>query len=864
MALSSGDKKRKKRLAEQTKTAKSARKPANKKAQKASAEEISALRPTDDTNINKMVELGLPIPPATKPEPKKKTPAIAAPKMEGPKEAPVKDTAPKTGDAYKSGNNEKNPRFEEVQKERSEAEIGKLGTEASVGEKQARESQLAKYEQQIREVPISSVPKNESVNEDALRPKMKPDEGIPTPAAQAKRGSGTARGGGGTGVYKFDEAVRTPEEGRSVGELAWRREKKGLQGLPGDENGVNSLALGLAKRDLAEAKKTGKSVNEMDPNTVEPSGIEDIYYGHHRRLAKVMLAGDISEDQIKNSAKGTGATFIGKVKYLHKLATDYASARQKNPIDVEKEGITHWVHPRTGVAHAISENHPDMPKTVDAEGGVTHGFWRSNGVEDRVRKDQNTGSWILDKRTGNSEVDSTLGWDPSKPQGHVVVNLRGGIKALKENMAPGNTRSLWHHEVNSMKNDFPSSVSEDSRLQHKTIATNIVDNVQQSAGADAPTRSKTPRMNSRSGKLVGIIRGTGRTRKLGFAVNAEGEAAPVTKVATSRARVYRGESKSSPVLGGTFPTRDFGGTGYSEGGSVLQTHTSEQPEMSKIIEYPAKKVIRKKQAITAQGNAVTVPPQRGALVQSRTILPTTEKKTRGQQWAEMGAPAPMWNRPNVIGTNEPGVSTAEPILKGRGTVTSSVMPDPRVAKKDPNTKKTVTKLAYNPGMVDQPLPGFETWTPEGKRPVKETPVSERVPTVSTQLAKITGNSPVEQPVENAAKTKKTVRVYGTKKMVPAPESPKKAEKIKANPEQLAFPGSYPAEGAEGPAIPGMEDVSSTHAGGQQWLKPRQLGSETLNLQGKAQSAGVPGGMSPTNVERGTEPAKSNRSFKNKR
>jgi hypothetical protein len=204
------------------------------------------------------------------------------------------------------------------------------------------------------------------------------------------------------------------------------------------------------------------------------------------------------------------------------------------------------------------------------------------------------------------------------------------------------------------------------------------------------------------------------------------------------------------------------------------------------------------------------------------------------------------------------------------------VPDPRVAKKNPKTKKTVTNYDYKPGMVDQPLPGFENvdkpepsnpfeiWTPEGKRRVKETPVSERIPTVSKQLAKITGNSPVEQPVENVAKPKGTVRVYGTKKMVEAVAAPKKAEKITAKPEQLAFPGSYPAEGTQGPSIPGMEDVSSTHAGGQQWLKPRQLGSKTLNLQGKSRTAGVPGGMSPTNVERGTEPAKSNRSFKNKR
>jgi hypothetical protein len=327
--------------------------------------------------------------------------------------------------------------------------------------------------------------------------------------------------------------------------------------------------------------------------------------------------------------------------------------------------------------------------------------------------------------------------------------------------------------------------------------------------------------------------------------------------------------------------------------------------MSKIIEYPAKKVNRKKKAITAQGKAVTVPPERGALVQSRTVLPKSEPKDTGKQWTAMSAPAPMWDRPNVIGVNEPGVSTAEPITKPHIAISKETVPDPKIAKKHPATKKTITLRKRHAGMVDQMIPGFENVDkPEPKEFMKprkliqvegpltsaqlyaekqnpnptsnvlkqsygkvmygEPVVKKTVPTVSSQLAKIPGNSPVDQPVENTTKVKGTVRVYGTKKMVPAPEAPKKAEKIKANPEQLAFPGSYPAEGAEGPAIPGMEDVSSTHAGGQQWLKPRQLGSETLNLQGKSRTAGVPGGMSPTNVERGTEPAKSNRSFKNKR
>jgi hypothetical protein len=912
--MADSDKARKKRLAKQSKAAKATRKPSNKKAQAASNEEIAATRSTDDTNINRMIELGLPIPETTRPEPKPRKKAAARPRTEGPAQKPVEMTAPKSGEDWKR-DNEKNTGFEEVQKERDVNEIGALDKEATASERQAREAKLEKYRDQVREITPTTVPRNVvDTTADPLRPRVEEVDPTPTPAQAAARAAKTAAGGSGTGIYTFDapRAVEAPK--RDSGALASRRAAKGLAGLPGDENGVNHLALGLAKRDYAIAKQSGKTVNEMDPEGDEPTHIDQIYYGHHRRLAEVLLKGGLEEHHISKSAQGSGRTFESKVKYLHTLLQKHDSARDARPIDLEREGITHWIHPTTGVAHPISDNHPDMPKMqpIHVPGGenVDHGFWRG-GKEERVRKDQNTGTWVMDKNTGNADVDSTLGWNPDKEVGYYTVNLRGGIKALKRNMPPASGRSLWEHEVNNMKSEFPSSVSEDSRLQHKAYANRIVEDAAKSevdGRVLARNRAGEPVVKRKGGKIVGYVRGTGRTVNRGFTVTPEGEADQTTGLVTSRARTAR---EGSP-----FPTKELGDSGYAEGGSTRVDRTTDVQEMQRVAEFENKKRRTKKSAIV-KGRKVVVPPERGLLVQNRAtaILPSNkdsevltsikdEEQTirpngpSSKQWAAMLPPAPSWDRPNVMGQNEPGVSTAEPITKGRGTTTKTVLPDPKAVKKNPKTKKTITKYDYKPGMVDQMLPGMENVGVKepsddgisvaqasnnligGFRVVEgpitsaqaaseevsknftsnvlkrhrgkvvysgrsETPIAAPRPTVSTQLAKIAGNTPVDQPVSEGPA--KTVRVYGSKKMVaPAP---------------VEQPAAAPKEEPEQLALPGMEPTDSAHAGGQQWLRVRNLSPQTQTLQNRARKAGVPGGTNPVPVTRGTESPKSNRSFK---
>jgi hypothetical protein len=875
---------RKKRLAKQSKAAKAGRKPSTKKAQDASRKETAATRSTEDTNINKMIELGLPIPETTRPEPKpQKKKAAAKPKREGPAEAPVVDVAPKSGEDWKQDN-----AFEEVQKEQNLNEIGALGKEATPSQRKARAAKLEKYSGQIAEINTSTVPRNEvDTAADPLRPRITKEDPTPTPAQAAARDSRTAAGGSGTGVYTFDAPRPAEAPKQNVGVLTARREKKNLPGLPGDENGVNGLALGLAKRDYALAKASGKTVNEMDPTGDEPTHIDQIYYGHHRRLAEVMLKGGLTEDHIAKSAQGSGKNSVGKVKYLHSLLKKHESARDVAPINLEREGITHWVHPTTGVAHAIADNHPDMPKTqpIHVPGGdkVNHGFFRG-GKEERVRKDPNTGSYVVDKNTGNADVDSTLGWNPDKEVGYYTVNLRGGIKALKQNMPPASGRSLWEHEVNNMKSEFPQSVSGDSRLQHKAYANRILQDASKSeVDGRVLARNRVgepvPKVNRKTGNLAGMIVGSGRSRQLGFTVDENGEATQTTGIATSRARTTR--------EGAPFPTKELGSSGYSEGGSIRVERTTQQPERIKVVEFQNKKRRTKKSAIV-DGRAVVVPPQRGLLLQKResAFIPPTATSTPSQQFAAM-APASSFGRDPYILGSEP----AAPITKGRAEITKNVLPDPKAVKKNPKSKKTITKYDYKAGMVDQMLPGFENAgvpetpvrTPKPERKFRtvegpitagqlageqavpnpkspalregmgkvrylepaETPVATSRPTMSSQLAKVAGNAPVDNPV--AAGPAKTVRSYRQNKMVAPTAAPAAAAAPKEQPEQLSFPG--------------MEPTDSSHASGQQWLRTRNLSEETQTLQNRASKSGVPGGANPINVARGTEAPKSKKSFK---
>jgi hypothetical protein len=482
--------------------------------------------------------------------------------------------------------------------------------------------------------------------------------------------------------------------------------------------------------------------------------------------------------------------------------------------------------------------------------------------------------------------------------GYATVNLRGGIRALKRNMPPTSGRSLWEHEVNDMKSTFPQSVSGDSRLQHKAYANRIL---QDAAKSEVDGRvlarnragEPVPKINRKTGKLAGMIVNSGRSVQMGFTVDENGEAKQTTGIATSRARVLR-EGAPSPTkpMGGSDVPEGYsqGGLAYSEGGSTRVDRTTEQPERTKIGEYQNPKISRKKSRIV-DGRKVVAPPVSGVpggggyLKQKRelSVMPKIGTATTlgeaqtiaSQQFNAMRPSNDSFGRGGYILGAEP----AEPITQGKVTYTKNVTPDPEAVKKNPKSKKTITKYERHVGMVDQMLPGLETAGLSNKFNVvegpitrvqqvaeetgrdrrnlnsaerktlkgrvyytdSETPIADSVPKVSNQLAKVVENSPA---AEGPAKT---VRSYRKNRMEAPVAAPAKPAAPKERSEQLAFPG--------------MEPIDTSHAAGQQWLNVRNISPETRALQLKARQSGVPGGANPITIARGTEAPKSNKSFK---
>jgi hypothetical protein len=887
---------RKKRLKAQSKASRAANKQSTKPAQQASAAEVGRLTSTGDTTINRMAELGLPIPETDKPATVKNTVKKTVKKASKPKaEEPAAPIVPITSDRGAEGSSEKN---EEFIKAREEKDLGEIG-ESSV-----------KYEGQLAEIPSGgTVPKNKGIiEEDPLRPKPKYDLVPPTPSQEALRTAdvGIPLGTGGTRVFSANTPSKPHKPKRDIAELRAERKAKGLPGLPGDESGINNIAVELAKQDWKKAKESGKPVNDIHPEDEEPT-IDDVYYGHHRRLA-ILMRGGITADQIANSAKGKRQTFVQKTKYLHDLLEKSVKAGLQDRIDLKAEGITHWVHPKTGVAHAISENHPDMPKTIDPNSGTPiHGFTSAAGTIDRVRRDPNTQSWVLDKKTGNREIDDTLGYDPDKPEGWNVVNLRGGIRALKQNVIPSDRRTVFEHEVDQMQSEFPASVSTDSRLMHKTAATKIV-RANDSRVRDLGRNKPVPKSAVVQSRQIS----TGRTTPAGFTVSGEGEAEPTTVPLASRARNVRAN---------TIGTYD---RSYNPGGSVRITDSSVVPEVAEVQDViegnqpTADTTVNGRPAnITSDGRAGTIPYRRGVVLEQRNkaVLPRSKQLggTGLSSWVPEDKPK---YEPRILPINEPGVSTAEPITKKDATSyrvlrTEAPMPKSQYKGKK-KSGKTVTQVntIKTQGMYDQMLPGMQ---PEGPATIKgekpealpffEQPVKEdsgivpptllspsqssakavreaslshllaksgtegfdveetrsayeeakkkhletfeiphdyTQPEQSKEIVKILGNTPVEgEPTKLTGKKVYSYKKGKTEIVPPKPKTPKKAKKeIK---EQLE--------------LPGMETPGSAHAQGAQWLRSRQMNKATLELQRKAKNAGVPGGANPVQIARGTEAKK---------
>ena len=737
--------------------------------------------------------------------------------------------------------------YDKARKERDISEIGKgkvkdvLTPEQTAAFNANRESENRR--RGIGEIPFSSVPKNEISVDRNLTPRMTPVP-LPTPSqeARAKAGGATAMGIG-TGNFTFDNPTKPPMRGPDVAKRASRRAAKGLEGQPGDKpiegmsGTVNSMAVKLAERDHALAKETGKPVGGLTAEHMPPTA-SSIEGTHHQRLAKLMMNG-VTEKQINNLGQGSGRTFEAKVSYLHKVLTEH-EANKPVPVNLEAEGITHVIHPAT------KEAIPVASLSAEDRAKIT----RTRGKASFVSQNPDTAEWRLEAKTGNRQVDESLGWNPNKAVGWVQPDSHPrGTKSLVFNAPPQGRkmRTLWEHHVQEMNSEFPKPLEGDTVRRHETSATRIVD---AATGKDVPTERLGELVRSNKagskGKIVGPFHKTGRTTRR-WKATSEGVVQPDVRKVTSRARVV---DESAPPTHGTPSYSNMwspsGKLQPKEGGSTLITNTAEVPEVKKLASYQKPEVRQKKyRTDPTTGEKIMQPYKRGMVLrqgvpaavdrlskqftprditteEDRSPLPSDQAipgfesygkapKVSKQTAPEATKPATSWKEAGVGRVPTSTVPAAGPIESWAAAKQISYGQEKPIAGS--YTTRAGKEVAFPQG--PSYLPGAEGAISDaaaGSKGINFGSIRVRNPKLdvrspkTAEIAKIPGNSPVEVPREE-------------------PQAPADASKKKKEP-QMTIPG-FANYGAK------------SHDDGAQWIKARDLPPATKALQAKKDTKGVP-------------------------
>lgn len=297
---------------------------------------------------------------------------------------------------------------------------------------------------------------------DPLTPKPTIEEITPgKDAAAAARNVGTARPKK-TTVLDFGKLPSRPEGGATAASVNVTdkpdvainlidRLKSGM-GLPGEEQGHLDLALKLHEADREVASRTGKVVNDVQPNDPKATHLT-VFGGHHHRLAKVMNTFKISDPEIyKNAASATGQRLATLVHGLHKIAQEHEDSK-RTITHTPKEGAM-WEHPETKELIPVAANHPDMPMA----------FTRTKGKVARVSRDA-TGAIVTQR--------SHEGWD--------AVKVRGGTTVYRKYGAPKGI-DLVDHMRSEMLSEH--GVSATSRSSHAKRTTDILEQMNSSIPRD--------------------------------------------------------------------------------------------------------------------------------------------------------------------------------------------------------------------------------------------------------------------------------------------------------------------------------------------------------------------------------------------
>lgn len=304
--------------------------------------------------------------------------------------------------------------------------------------------------------------KDDSVNPDPLTPKSTIEEITPGQEAKAAaRNVGTARPTK-TTVLDFGKLPSRPEGGATAASVNVTdkpdvainlidRLKSGM-GLPGEEQGHLDLALKLHEADRETAARTGKVVNDVQPNDPKATHLT-VFGGHHHRLAKVMNTFKISDQEIyKNAASATGQRLSTLVHGLHKIAQEHEDSK-RTITHTPKEGAM-WEHPETKELIPIAANHPDMPSA----------FTRTKGKVARVSRDA-SGAVVTTR--------SHEGWDS--------VKVRGGTTVYRKYGAPKGI-DLVDHMRAEMLSEHGMSVT--SRKSSANRTTDILEQMNSSIPRD--------------------------------------------------------------------------------------------------------------------------------------------------------------------------------------------------------------------------------------------------------------------------------------------------------------------------------------------------------------------------------------------
>ena len=229
------------------------------------------------------------------------------------------------------------------------------------------------------------------------------------------------------------------------------RLKSGM-GLPGEEQGHLDLALKLHESDREVAARTGKVVNDVQPNDPKATHLT-VFGGHHHRLAKVMNTFKISDPEIyKNAASATGQRLATLVHGLHKIAQEHEDSK-RTITHTPKEGAM-WEHPETKEIIPVAANHPEMPSA----------FTRTKGKVARVSRDA-SGAVVTTR--------SHEGWDS--------MRVRGGTTVYRKYGAPKGIDLVDHMRAEMLSEH---GVSATSRAAHANRTTDILEQMNSSIPRD--------------------------------------------------------------------------------------------------------------------------------------------------------------------------------------------------------------------------------------------------------------------------------------------------------------------------------------------------------------------------------------------